>query len=363
MDIKWQNEFLDPDTKKALSLEIKKKENDEILEGTFISPDKKAYSIIRGIPRFVPAKFYAKRIGKVVSDTIQTGRSFGDKWRENAYKLLGHPKAEKEILKEQFFAMLDCHSLKNLINVFKNAGTCLNAGCGVAWSEDLFNINTETKRFAVDISLSVEIAYERTKNIPNVSVAQADIFNLPFNENYFDIIFSDGVIHHTSNPRKAFNTLCKHLKPGGLIGIYIYKKKPFLREIADREIRKLTTEMDFNDCLSFSKQITALGKALQNIDQPLIIEENIPLLNINKGKYNLQKFIYDHLLKCFYNKKLGDEISILTNVDWYHPKYASHHTREEIQSWLDKNCIENVCFNQPPGWEHSGYFVSGRKIK
>lgn len=362
MNIKWKDVFLDPETKKALSLEIKKIENEEILEGALISPDKKTYRIIRGIPRFIPDKFYAKRTEKVHSDTVQTARSFGNKWRENASRFLGHSKAERELLKEQFLAMLGCYNINELKNVFKKGQTCLNAGCGVAWSEDLFNVNPETKRFAVDISLSVETAYERTKNIPNALVAQADIFNLPYNEHYFDIIFSDGVIHHTSNPRKAFNTLCKHLKPGGLIGIYVYKKKPFLREIADKEIRKLTTEMDFNDCLFFSKQITALGKALQNINQPLIIKEDIPLLNINAGRYNLQKFIYDHLVKCFFNKKLGDEISILTNADWYHPKYASHHTREEIQSWFDGNGLENVRFIQPQGWEHSGYFVSGRKI-
>jgi arsenite methyltransferase len=363
MHIKWANIFLDPETREAFSLDIKKREGNEVFEGAFISPEKKIYPVIKGIPRFVSDEFYNKITGELASDAVQTGRSFGDKWQAEACKSLGYTEAERELFQEIFLSLLGCSTLEDIFKIFEKAETCLDAGCGIGWADDLFNVNTRTKRVAVDISLSVEVAYERLKNIPNVLIAQADIFNLPFSEEYFDIIFSNGVIHHTPNPKEAFSILCKYLKPKGLIGVYIYNVKPFLREIADKEIRKLTTQMSFDNCYNFSRQIAALGKALQQIDQPLIVEEDIPLLNINKGQHNLQKFIYDHFLKCFYNKKLGDEISEVTNVDWYHPKYASHHTREEIQGWFDENDIENVRFIQPPGWEHSGYFVSGNKAK
>jgi len=190
---------------------------------------------------------------------------------------------------------------------------------------------------------------------------QADVSKLPFREQFFNIIFSGGVLHHTGDAEGAFAALCRHLKPGGIIGIYIYCMKPFLRELADKEIRAITTEMSFEECLEFSEKITQLGKALRKFKDPLLVEDDIPLLGIKKGEYGLQKFIYDHFLKCFFSDELGYDISVLTNVDWYHPKHASHHTREEVAGWFEENRIADPQFIQPEGWEFSGYFVSGRK--
>jgi ubiquinone/menaquinone biosynthesis C-methylase UbiE/uncharacterized protein YbaR (Trm112 family) len=363
MHIQWQNIFLDPETKKPLSLIIKKKESSEIIEGTFVSADKKEYPIIEGIPRFFTKKCYTQKKEEAHSEAIRIESYFGNEWRVNVCKFLGSTKADRELLQETFLALLGCKTLKDLENIFSNAETCLDAGCGVGWIEDLFNVYPKTKWFAIDISQAIEDAYERTKKMPNILTAQADVFNLPFRENYFDIVFSNGVIHHTANPKKAFSNLCRYLKPGGLIGVYIFNKKPFLREVADKEIRKLTTRMSFDECLSFAQQVTALGKAFDKIEQQLIIKEDIPLLNIYKGSYKLQRFIYNNFLKCFYNKELGADFSYLINMDWYHAKYQSHHTRGEIQGWFDENNIENVKIIQPLGWEHSGFFFSGRKRK
>ncbi|PKP61466.1 hypothetical protein CVT91_03140 [Candidatus Atribacteria bacterium HGW-Atribacteria-1] len=163
------------------------------------------------------------------------------------------------------------------------------------------------------------------------------------------------------NAAAAFNNLCLHLKPGGLIGIYIYNKKPFIREMGDNAIRKTTTEMSYDECMEFSLQIKELGKSLQKIEQEVEVIRDIPLLNISKGKYKIQQFIYDHFLKCFYNKGMGEDMSTIINQDWYHPKYASHHTKEELERWFEDNGIEKIKFIQPKGWEHSGFFVSGRK--
>ena len=120
--------------------------------------------------------------------------------------------------------------------------------------------------------------------------------------------------------------------------------------------------MSFDECMMFSEQVTKLGKELQKYNNRLLIEDDIPLLGIKKGTYDVQKFIYDHFLKCYYNEKLGFNMSVITNVDWYHPKYASHHTREEIEGWFRDNNIEGIKFIQPKGWEYSGFFVSGRKL-
>lgn len=360
MDKKWLSYLVEPVSMLTMTEEIMVEDNGDIQEGTLSSPAGRSYPIIRGIPRFVPGSLYEES-QEIVSDSIQTGRSFGKIWREGANRSLGNNGAERKLLEEQFLALLGINRVQGLSDLLSDGMNCLDAGCGVGWSEYLFNTNANVNRFAVDLSLSVEVARERTRERSNVCIVQADLLRLPFQEAFFDLIFSNGVLHHTENPKKAFESLCRHLKSGGLIAVYVYCVKPLLRETIDRELRSITTEMSYEECLRFSDQITKFGKALARIQEPLFIEEEIPLLGIKAGRYNLQRFVYDHILKCFYHEGLGHSYSVLANADWYHPKNATHHTREEIEEWFRENKITDAKFSQPEGWEHSGYFVSGRK--
>ncbi|PIU41069.1 MAG: hypothetical protein COS99_06955 [Candidatus Omnitrophica bacterium CG07_land_8_20_14_0_80_42_15] len=352
------NIFVDPKTKKTLALNVRKTADDEIISGTLRSGTK-TYPIVNGIPRFVEKSLYDGSL--ILGTERQTAKSFGTKWREQRNQHIGDTLQDIKDWKEQFMAVLGCSSEPRLKNLFKKAKRTLNAGCGVGWSEYLFNYNPETERHCIDISLSVEVAYRKTIRLSNVIVSQASIFNLPYRDNTFDIIYSLGVIHHTPYPQKAFKALVNKLTPGGLLGVYVYNKKLFLREIADMEIRKYTALMSYEKCLEFSRQMTRLGKSLKQIRESVIIDEDIKLLGIKKGSYNLQKFVYDHFIKCWYNPKQDMDYADLVNQDWYHPYYASHHTKEEVAAWFKKSGMKNIKFIQPKGWEHSGYFVSGRK--
>jgi len=292
----------------------------------------------------------------------KTERSFSEKWLTDVGRVYGK---KDDNVEEQFLSILGAASENDLYNIFEDGTLCLDAGCGVGWAEELFNINKNMERYAVDLSDSVLVAQERTKHMDNVHVIKADIGRLPFRKNVFDIIFSNGVLHHTGNTEKYFSKLCYHLKPGGLIGVYIYCKKPFIRDLVDTVIREnYTTYWSFDECLKFSKTLSKLGRSFQNINEYIIIEEDIPLLNIESGVYRVHDFIYNHFLKCFYNDKQGLDVSTLVNVDWYHPAIATFHTLAEITGWFeDNNIIESVKVIQPKGWEHSGWFVSGRKAR
>ena len=293
----------------------------------------------------------------------QTNKSFGAKWKHKDARLFGIPETDEQLeqLRIKFLAILGIENMNELDNIFLDGMKSLNAGCGIAWPEYLFNINKNVTRYAVDISDSVEVARELTQDMDNVIVSQEDILKLQFGNSFFDIIFSDGVLHHTGDAKGAFKKLCKLLKPGGLIGIYIYRTKPLLRKIIDKNLREITTMMTFDECLEFSTQMAKLGKSLQNINETLTIEDDIPLLEIQKGEYNLQRFIYDFIIKCFYNKVWGLETSAIVNVDWYHPKNVSFHNHEEVLGWFKDNGINNAKVIQPNGYEYSGYYISGRK--
>jgi ubiquinone/menaquinone biosynthesis C-methylase UbiE len=73
------------------------------------------------------------------------------------------------------------------------------------------------KCLATDISEeSLKLAKLKGKILYNIDVPtmKVDIFNMPFEDNTFDLIFSDGVIEHL-DIQGALNEMYKKLKPGG----------------------------------------------------------------------------------------------------------------------------------------------------
>jgi SAM-dependent methyltransferase len=75
---------------------------------------------------------------------------------------------------------------------------------------------------AIDISSSVELVQAEGAHLPNLYTIQADLFHLPLRDRVFDVVWSDGVIHHTPTPSVAFSVLAAKIAVGGRLSIYVY---------------------------------------------------------------------------------------------------------------------------------------------
>lgn len=53
----------------------------------------------------------------------------------------------------------------------------------------------------------------------NVSFQQGNIFALPFEDDSFDVVFSQTVLYHIPSPRRALSEIRRVLRPGGLIAL------------------------------------------------------------------------------------------------------------------------------------------------
>ena len=115
---------------------------------------------------------------------------------------------------------------KKLDQEIKMFSKVLEAGCGTG-QLSLFLSRYQRQIYSIDLSFgSLELGekFRKNNNIENVFFSRMSLFNLFFKKEYFDIIISNGVLHHTENARLAFMELTKYLKKDGYIVIGLYHK-------------------------------------------------------------------------------------------------------------------------------------------
>ncbi len=293
----------------------------------FLENDSGKYKITNRIPNFVNNLNNEEQ--KQVKDAFSFKWDAGTESTETSFF--------EENLKEICFEMMGLD--EQVLSLFENK-IILDVGVGSGSSARLWG--TLAKEFhGIDISTAVYKAKNTLeKSISNLILAQADLNNLPYADENFDGIVSNGVLHHTPDTKIALQNIIKKLKIGGFCLFYIYKKKPPIREFSDDYIRTKISELDPKIALEELKPLTEFAKSLHEQEVTITIPSDIPVLDIKKGEYDLQLFLYQHFFKCFWNEKFGFEISNLTNFDWYYPKFSWRHTESEIRDWCDEFSLD-----------------------
>ena len=171
----------------------------------------------------------------------------------------------------------------------------LEAGCGTGQlSIALSRYNR--KIHSIDLSKGSLIEaknFIKQNEIKNVQLYRMNIFNLCFPKNYFDIIISNGVLHHTHNPKLAFGKLSECLKPNGIIVIGLYHK---------------------------------YGRIVQNIRQFLIKIFGEKLKSIDKR----------------FSENLSDKKKYAWFKDQYNNPHETKHSYNEVINWFNENDIEFI---------------------
>ena len=61
-------------------------------------------------------------------------------------------------------------------------------------------------------SINLGKTFAEENNIKNIKFVNADVFDDVFENEVFDFIWSNGVLHHTKDPKKSFDIISKYLK-------------------------------------------------------------------------------------------------------------------------------------------------------
>jgi arsenite methyltransferase len=213
----------------------------------------------------------------------------------------------------------------------------IGPGAGVS-AEYLLGKNLPNVNYlGVDISTSIVEANKCLRNLGGDPwFLQADILKAPLNDSCADFVFSEGVLHHTNNTREAVRTAARLVKPGGRLAFYVYKEKAPVREYTDDYIRSLIADLPMEAAWAKLMPLSKLGKALGELNQEITIEEDVEVLGITKGTYDIQRFFYWFVCKAYYRPEFTlDEMNHI-NFDWFTPKNCFRHSPDEVRGWIDE---------------------------
>ncbi len=247
----------------------------------------RAFPIVGGTPRFAAASYL---------------ESFGRQW--NRYDVA---RTDEDAAVFRVKTGIDPATLAGL-NV-------LDAGCG-GGRYSLLAARSGANVVGVDLSDAVEKARSLCSNHPNALIVQADLLSLPLADRAFDFVFSIGVLHHCPDPRGAFASVARRVKPGGTLAVWLYRHNTLAQELLNKALRRVTTRLP--------------ARVLEPLCVGLGVFGGVPILN-------------QTLNKVFNFSNHPDwTLRVCDNFDWYAPRYQSHHTVAELTDWFRAEGFERI---------------------
>lgn len=286
------------------------------------------------------AKHAIPRARELVEAQAQTAEAFGYKWKKrDTFESPTALARVRDWLNSRYGDMTRASWLFEGGRV----PVVLDAGCGAAMSAvELFGpVMPRIRYLGVDVSAAVDVARDRfAERAWPAAFMQADITNLPLRPGSVDVIFSEGVLHHTPSTRGALHALAPLLRPGGRFMFYVYRQKGPVREFTDDLIREKMQSMSPEQAWRAMEPLTKLGIELGKLQATIELTEPIDLLDIPAGRIDVQRLFYWHVAKAFYRPEMTfDEMNHI-NFDWYAPKHAYRQTIEQVRAWCSECRLE-----------------------
>jgi SAM-dependent methyltransferase len=170
---------------------------------------------------------------------------------------------------------------------------------GMDYSESVERAEREKGRFAGDASRRIHFV-------------QGDVQHPPFALETFDVIYSDGVLHHTPNTQVSFCALAPLVKRGGRYFVWLYR----------------------SDLAPIYKVKLATAKTLQSILRPL----PLPVLKYLCFAGAAVLILRLRLLHFFGNRKrriVPLRLKAVNLFDTLTPRHYHLHTPIEVRQWFE----------------------------
>ncbi|HXG08245.1 MAG TPA: carbamoyltransferase N-terminal domain-containing protein [Gemmataceae bacterium] len=171
------------------------------------------YPVVEGIPRlFVPTEGTAN--GQDVTEIV---KQFYEKTPFPNYDDLDNHRALLEKARSGLFARLLNEQIPYNARV-------VEIGCGTGQLTNFLAI-AHRSVIGVDVCLnSLRLAqnFKTEHGLDRATFAQMNLFRPGLKDGFFDVVISNGVLHHTADCRGAFHRISRLARPGGLVVVGLY---------------------------------------------------------------------------------------------------------------------------------------------
>jgi len=315
MHIKFKDYFYDPTNNNPLSLYIFEKLDQNVVSGMFVNKTTgMAYALYEGVAIFLPNSFtvefvqlFKEKIESIQAEIpnliiliekLRTTWSFSLEWE--AHKELNMSTTWGMSLQSRYEQFLyETQSLNENLN----GQLMLDAGCGNGLLTEYFTDSSGLVVIGIDFSTSVFNAEKRRKS-ENCCFIQGDLMSPPFKMETFNIIVSNGVLHHTPDTETTFRSVANLVKRNGKFYLWLYSRKGTIYWRFKRRV----------------------------FDFLRIIVCRLPSRGKKLAVNTISFLLYYAYLLC--GKKLDKNTLTIDIYDSVTPRWRYYHTPEEISRWF-----------------------------
>jgi carbamoyltransferase len=174
----------------------------------------KCYPVEEGIPRLFVLHPDANTNGHAVTEVV---KQFYEKTPFPNYEDVDNRRALIEKARQGWFA-------RKLNEEIPYGARVLEVGCGTGQLTNFLSMANRTV-IGIDVCLnSLRLAqqFKTAHGLEQATFAQMNLFYSALRDGFFDVVISNGVLHHTSDARRAFQRISRLVKPGGYVVVGLY---------------------------------------------------------------------------------------------------------------------------------------------
>jgi SAM-dependent methyltransferase/uncharacterized protein YbaR (Trm112 family) len=227
--------------------------------------------------------------------------------------------------------------------------TVFNVGIGLGAETQAVQeaLGGDVEMFGIDLNFAVLQSGAKLKARPGMHIFVASLFSPPFAEESFDLVYTQGVIHHTYSTRAAFDSIARFVRPDGLMFVWVYGLDDHL---VPKGILGLLARIRV--ALEIFRPVVAvMPKFLRNaffFVLTLILHPAIKSRGLEGREWTRTNT--DHALR-----------------DWISPRYAYRHSFNELLEWYEELGFDVVGVQSPHAYRRrfkkrlAGVGVAGRR--
>jgi SAM-dependent methyltransferase len=167
----------------------------------------------------------------------------------------------------------------------------------------------------LDIHSGLADVGRHSVGIQNLLIVHGSILRPPLKSDSFDVVWSEGVIHHTGDTSRAFDQLARLVKPGGCLTVWVYWDQELNLYRRVRNLLRIGHNFPmpvlFITCYALATLFTTAA-ALRALPGLLTGRRNITSIKLHAFR------LFDHIS----------------------PRYNTQHSESELAGWYARNGFE-----------------------